>query len=231
MQDNGLLGEFEIIFSELDRMPVISKTVVKDDIEQDTSDSDADSEDVKGLEVLKTGGSTNGVIRVLRRLFSSEVGGDKEGTGSKEAAAAVTTMPQPLQDAPPNLPCSLLSDDAKMEPDEQSCFEGGSSCFEKEEGGLQQKVEQLRSFSAAAVAPSLPSRVAFSPACPPVGAPPVPLTAPEEVVMYHLKKDVRDKQGRLQGVAELQVTVRGAGVAEFSERKKAMVSVLSHYYS
>lgn len=213
------MGDINVKFSELENMPVFRKTIVKD---HNLNDSDSDS----GTDFCEsnTGKSSNnygdGVVQVLRRMFSSEEVSRPDNDMNMNAEHC-TTIPQPIES---NLPhsTSLMVDDSKMDPDEHSTFEGGDkNGFDKENESikLSSRSEDLTSTPSPSSFRSMPSEVRETTSL--FATVSVPS---RDVYMYHLKQDVRDKHGKLQGIANLHITIRGAGVAEFPERKRSMVS-------
>lgn len=207
-QKNGFLGKLDIKFSDLDSMHVFSKTLVNDVSASEDNDDDKymdESEDEDEDE-------------------SAEVQIEELGEG-EELKTSEDDASKPLQ------------------PDEHSSYEDrdkDADAAVDEEAALQLKdihkddEKVLPPRRAAFVSPA--TLASSSNNQPPENSSSSTLCSSSseeretevvgrqrEVYRYHLRQDVRDAEGKLQGVAGVQVTIRGAGVTEYPERKRAMV--------
>ena len=103
-----------------------------------------------------------------------------------------------------------VGDSKPLPPDEQSSFEGGNFCESKQLDRCDSPSGRIR-------------REAFRDSATHGVDDEMEKEDSSDVYIYRFKQDVRDKRDQLRGVADFDITVRGAGIADYPGRKKAKV--------
>lgn len=205
-------------FSDLESFPVPNKAATVN--RKGGNLDEVQSYDGEELKTGESAGDRGGeVLDALKRMFSwhqSEEGG---GVFSGASAASAATGAEDTA----NRSSSLKPND---EPDDQSCCEGARVTFATEATdmvGDRHKDLKVKAAAKESVGPPLCTSFSDGEDSTSERGQEEDEEEEEEVFMHHLKQDVRDKHGKLRGIADLIVTIRGAGVAEYPGKKRAMV--------